>query len=247
MPQAKVRHALVTYTANKDGKEQIEHAFRGEVIDVYEGEYNRLLELGALVAPDTELDAPGMLYRLPESATDEEVHQWVREATDSEIRKLVAERPELAERVAGHVMRIKEDRRRSNELLGLKENRIIDALDGAEVPEFDAEGRPTRADEGTSAGLQQGVGGSANVPHDAELVDDTQTDEATGEEVEDDTDPDQIVQRNAREVAEWISRNPRRASDVLEAENRLAATGANNGQPRKTIVMAVEAAAGFTQ
>lgn len=58
---------------------------------------------------------------------------------------------------------------------------------------------------------------------------------------------DRVVTQNVEKVSAFLSEHPETANGVLAAEERLAATGANNGKPRQGVVKAAEAAAGFTQ
>lgn len=242
----KVRVALLNYTSTlPDGRKSNETAFRGAVIELEDRvEFNRLVELGAIVPVDQDLERPGRLYDLPETVMDEELINWVANASDREVTDLVAKRPELAARVSGLLTRLDDMRTGADALLGHKtrlEGLIADAQD--DLPEFDHLGVPLRADPGTSAGVQGGTGGSAIVDEDGNPV----TDETTeGTEIEPaNFDFDALVRKNVKEVADFIADNPHVAAEVLAAETRHAQT--TGSEPRQTVVRAVEAAAGHTQ
>lgn len=255
MPQKmKVRHALINYTVKLPGDRQSnETAFRGAIVEIEDqNEFDRLMSLGALIPVDQELERPGRLMDLPETASDEEILNWVANASNAEIQKAAAERPELQSRMMGALQRIEDQRAAAAELLGHK-SRVEGAIDRlGPRPEYDHLGRPTRADDGTTAGVQMGVGGTANVPHDAEPLDEEgdegENGEESGSEGEDPNayDFDAIVRRNVNEVTEFIATHPTLASHVLDAENRHASATGKDG-PRSTVVRAVEAAAGHTQ
>jgi hypothetical protein len=236
----KVRHAMVNYTSTlPDGRKSNETAFRGAVVTIEDrNEYQRLLDLGALIEEDAELERPGRLMDLPETASDEEILNWVANASQKEIDKLAAERPEIAERLRGSLQRLEDMRESGEELLGQKE-RLEEAIDRVpEGPEYDHLGVPLKADDGTSQGVQQGTGGSAaDDREEPEPEPDTST---AG-----DFDFDMVVRKNVQEVADFVADHPHLASEVLQAENRLAMTTGKD--PRTTVVRAVEAAAGHTQ
>jgi hypothetical protein len=61
-------------------------------------------------------------------------------------------------------------------------------------------------------------------------------------------DPDDVVKRKVGEVTEYIAKHPGQAAEIMEAENRRAAsaTAENEKQPRPGVIKAVQAAAGHT-
>src|SRR5688500_11259338 len=102
MKKVKVRHALIQYRVTGDhGAIRTEMAFRGQVVELPEDEARRLLADQAVIPPDQPLDRPGMMMRLPEAPTDEEIVAWVSSATTDEIVRLARERPILAHRLQG--------------------------------------------------------------------------------------------------------------------------------------------------
>lgn len=92
----KIRHALVAYTS-AEGTSEI--AFRGQIVDIPDEQVERLDELNATVDPDLDLQRPGTMMALPETASDAEIMSWVIGATNEELESLVRERPVMATRI----------------------------------------------------------------------------------------------------------------------------------------------------
>ena len=100
MSERKIRHALVQYTVEDgDGNVRFETAFRNQIVDIPEGQVARLDELGATVLPEDDLERPGRMLNLPETATDAEILNWVMGASNEEVETLVRERPVMADRI----------------------------------------------------------------------------------------------------------------------------------------------------
>lgn len=100
MPKRKVRHALVQYSVpTGDGGTMPETAFRNQIVDIPQDQVKRLDELGATVPEDQDLDRPGRMLTLPETAGDAEILSWVIGASSAEVEALVRERPAMAARI----------------------------------------------------------------------------------------------------------------------------------------------------
>lgn len=221
--EVKVRHALVNFQVKGTdalGNDRMydEIGLRGQVIDIPDAQARKLMAVGAVIAPDAELDRVGVIMQLPESPTEEEIINWTAAATAAEIANTVAARPELAPRIAGARIRLEENYRRQQELLGGAADRS-DALQGAMADADAPPGDPDAAD-----GDPDGDGDDP----DATIA------ERLG------WDPDDVVKGgNANEVAAFIADNPEHAQLILDAEVRHTA-----GKPRNAVVRAAEVAAG---
>lgn len=226
MAKFKVRWALISYG---NGTEQV-LAFRGMTIeDVPANEVPALLDAGAIVEEDAELDMPGTLLPIPVAPSDEELVAWVGSASQTEVLQAVNDRPELSARIkdawAAHQERIQAQL----EVLGQRIDEIPDAP--AEEP---SEDELTTLEtwindqEDPAATRAQLDELAAAVPA---------TDAAP---VLDDEYFDQVVAQNVSDVTKFVSEYPQYASQVLDAENR------RSDDPRSTVVRAVEAAAAFS-
>lgn len=101
MPARKIRFGIVTYAVEVDGGRRQELASRGQIVDIpdIDGQLERLDRMGATVAPDAEFNPPGILQPLTDDPSDEELRSWMAAATSSELADLIAERPDLADRL----------------------------------------------------------------------------------------------------------------------------------------------------
>lgn len=238
----KIQHALVQYTIKgKDGgTDRHELAFRNQIVDIPDDQVERLDALGATVDPDVDLQRPGKMMELPDSATDAEITSWVVGATNAEVEALVRERPVMAERILSAHATIAERFSEQNiHLGGLQEiaeeaeataKAQADAaiLDGLSEEDLDVLDELSGLSEDEVIALHE----LAQAQAQSDLIGDT-------------FDADKIVAGNAKSVADYISENPSRAAAILEAEGRRAADAKDD--VRVTIVRAAEAAAGFTQ
>lgn len=232
----KIQHALVQYTV--DGRQEL--AFRNQIVDIPDDQVERLDALGATVAADVDLQRPGKMMTLPDSATDAEIMSWVVGATNAEVEDLVRERPVMAERIlAAHATVAERFSEQNIHLGGLKQI--------AEEAEATAK---AQADAALLAGLSEadlavvrqlvgltddevlGLAELAEAQTQADLIGDT-------------FDADKIVAGSAKSVTDYIAENPHRAAAILDAEGRRAI--ASKEDARVTIIRAAEAAAGFTQ
>jgi hypothetical protein len=228
MAKRKIRHALVQYSTNKGGKINFETAFRNQVVDIPDDQVERLDELGATVAPDESLERPGVMSTLSDVASDSEITNWVMGATNEEVEALVRERPVMASRIESAHASIKERFEEQNLHLG----GLLEIADEAQaLAEAEAQ---AQADAEAQAQADA-----------AELIGPpSETQELSGGPLTDE-DADLIVEGNVKEVADYISENPRSAGLILEAEGRRSE--AKKEDVRVSIVRAAEAAAGFSQ
>lgn len=250
MTKALVRHGLISFTRTDKAtdREYEDRAFRGMTVDIpNRAEYDRLIELGAIVPPDHELDLPGRLGALPDTATDEEILNWALAAKPSEVEAEARRRPILAERLKAAADETKRRLEAYNERMG----GFIDAAErGAEKGLKDAAaareaaaatGAPDPATPGPTAGaVAPTTGGDPSAVREGGAAGDAGDETGTGE-VATDEYYDGIVSGNAREVADFVAENPDHYEGVLEAENRRAAL--KSEQPRQTVVKACEVAA----
>lgn len=218
MAKRKIRHALVQYRVSGAGQRPVfETAFRNQVVDIPNDQVERLDAAGATVAPDADLERPGNMLALPETASDAEILNWVIGASNDEVEKLVRERPIMASRIESAHASVKERFEEQNlHLGGLKQI--------ADEAEADLIGTAPSQEGDTPPVPAQG---STDNPGDL-----------TAEQA------DEIVNsKKAQEVANFISENPQSAGAILEAEGRRAE--ATKEPVRVTITKAAEAAAGF--
>lgn len=259
--KVKVRFALINYTAVDTVSRRPYQAigFRGQIVTIIDpNEGRRLAELGAIVPEDAELERPGTLVALPESPSEEEVLAWVMAASPSEIRGLAADRPNLAEKIAGAAMRAEENHRRAMDLLGQAQDVALSVtpdthrvMGGTVGPDAIATGVTSDSLTGTTdtAPGQQTAdggtqpGGTGSTSDDATSAPSGGTGStqppAGGPSM---PNPADVVKGNASEVVDFISNNPGMAAQILAAENAHT-----DGKPRTSVVRAVEAAAGHTQ
>lgn len=120
MAERKVRHATVQYFIKDDQGvvTSFETAFRNQIIDVPADQVERLDELGATVAVDQDLERPGRMLVLPDTATDSEILSWVMGASNVEVEGLVRERPVMADRIAAAAASVEERFKEQNLHLG---------------------------------------------------------------------------------------------------------------------------------
>lgn len=223
----KIRHALVQYKVEKDGKSNFEIAFRNQVVDIPDDQVERLDELGATVAPDQPLERPGVISALSEAASDSEITSWVMAASNEEVEALVRERPVMAARIESAAASIADRFDEQNLHLGGLVQMADELLEEAEA-KAQAEAEAQAEADALAAEAQASA--------DAELA------ELLGTE---DFDADKIVAGNAKSVTDFIAENPNRAEAILEAEGRRSEAAKEDA--RVTIVRAAEAAAGFSQ
>lgn len=244
MAERKVRHATVQYFV-KDGSGNVvdyKTAFRNQVVDIPADQVERLDALGATVPVDQDLDRPGRMLALPETAGDAEILSWVMGATNVEVEALVRERPAIAGRIASAKEAVEARFAEQDRHLGGLQ-KIAEEAGGESEPE--PEPGPGAADnsEGTTPAPQPSATDTpaANDPGDAG----TPAALAAQPPTLDEAGADRIVQGNAKSVTDYISENPVNAAAILDAETRLAVD--EGREPRVSVVRAVEAAAGFTQ
>lgn len=242
----KIRHALVHYTVEVDGRTLYETAFRNQIVDIPDDQVERLDELGATVAPDSELERPGTMSALPETASNAEITNWVIGATNEEVEALVRARPVMAARIESAHASIAERFNEQNlHLGGLRE--IADEAEAQAQAEADAAALAGMS-EGDLEVLSELEGLSdEEVAALAELAAADAAAKAQAEAADligDSFDPDKIVSGTAKDAADYISENPQHAEAILEAEGRRAEAAKED--PRVTIVRAAEAAAGFS-
>lgn len=118
MAKRKIRHAVLTYMHEKDGRQVAETVFRGMIADIPADQVERFDNLGATVAVDEELDRAGTMLTLPEAPTDQELINWVVGATKSEVETLVRTRPSMAPRIANIEETVKRRYDEQAQLLG---------------------------------------------------------------------------------------------------------------------------------
>lgn len=216
MAKYKVRHGLISYTAERNGREVRETAFRGQVVDIRKDEVERLESHGAIVSEDEELPRPGSMLPLPETASDEEIRNWALGATDAEVREVIQTRPMLADRVEAAHRAVKEDLEHQAEHLGEKAEVAQEAAKESEEEEQEEQSSESSAP--TTATEQQRA------------------------QAEAETEADNVVKGSNAEVSKYLSEHPEHANAIMDAETRRAqATGE---EPRQGVRRAVEAAAG---
>lgn len=240
MPKRKIRHATVQYFTQKDENgrpRNYETAFRGQIVDIPADQVERLDSLGATVPTDQDLERPGRMLALPDTATDAEITSWVMGATEDEVKALVASRPVMAARIESAAAAVKQRFSEQNlHLGGLKS--IADDAEERQRAEAEAAaaaaaatGAPPVVTPLTPPAPDASSQGTPPAP-------DATTPDLSAEQA------DEVVKANAKTVSEYISQNPRFAGAVLEAEGRLAVS--EKRDPRTSVVRAAEAAAGFT-
>lgn len=233
----KIQHALVQYTI--EGRQEL--AFRNQIVDIPDDQVERLDALGATVAPDVDLERPGKMRELPDSATDAEIMSWVVGATNAEVEALVRQRPVMAERIlSAHAVIAERFSEQNIHLGGLQE--IADEAEATAKAQAEAALLSGLSDADIDvlsqlAGLTDdevlGLAELAEAQAQADLIGDTSF------------NADKIVAGSAKSVTDYISENPQHAAAILDAEGRRAI--ASKEDVRVTIVRAAEAAAGFTQ
>lgn len=233
----KVRHALVQYIVKdvEGNPLNYEIAFRNQVVDIPEDQVERLDMLGATVAPDMDLERPGIMSALPDTASDAEITNWVIGASNLEVEALVRERPVMASRILSAASTVSDRFSEQNlHLGGLKT--IAEEAEAAAKLEADM-----ALLAGSSVAELEALGELKGLS-DEEIVGLSTTDDLIGMPTD---EADVLVTGTAKSVTDYISENPTMAALVLEAEGRRAAAAKED--PRVTIVRAAEAAAGFTQ
>lgn len=227
MPKAKVQHALFTYTVKKDGRTLNELALRGAVIDLDDSELERGLELGALIEADAPLKVNGNMPVLPESASGEEILNWVLAATPDEVKTLAQNRPNLSEQLAGAMEVASTRETQQQEMLGK-------AIEIAE--EVNTTPPPLSTEEAEALAQAEA---EALAKAEAEAEEKGQNSEPqSGSEV---LDPTEVIKGNVQAITSYLSTNPGEAQAVLEAENTAAES--EKREPRAGVVRAVQVAA----
>jgi hypothetical protein len=224
MPKVKVKDGLVWWqheVTDDDGKKRLAHetAFRGMIIEVPKDEAKRLRDLGAVIDPSEELPLGGELSPVPSTASDNELVAWVSVANRQDILDAIRQQPELGDRIlAAHEIVQRQLQEQSEFLGGIKP---------------DIERVQAEAVESNATGADGGVGdGDGDV---------------TNDDDDDDVDADDVVKGNVDAISKFLSENPSRHADILEAEKRRAAAdGAKPANVRDGVVMAVQAAAAHT-
>jgi hypothetical protein len=241
----KVRHSILNY---HDGDGNPVTAFRNMTVELFdEKEIERFKRLGAVIPPDEELQKPGRMMALPETAADEEILNWVADAQASEVRQLILDRPHLADRIRAAAEVVKERFRIQEEQLSGVVKQVEEFE--AEIPEDQRKPQPApgSADPGApptppAPGTQQiNPPGGTGEPQD-------NGDGGSGDGGS--VDPDEVVKGSVAEVSKYLSEHPTEAPMVLEAENRRVeaarAAGKADEQPRAGLVRAVQAASAHT-
>ena len=176
MAKYTVRHALLQYMGtNSTGQPSYETAFRNMSVEFSDGpETTRLIELGAIVPDGEELARPGQMLALPETATDEEILNWVAGATTPEVTALVAARPVMAPRLLSAQEAISKRFQEQAELLGqaAKEQPSGDAEQAPVDTLFSGEGELSDedADKVVSGGARQAADYISENPRHAQAV-----------------------------------------------------------------------------
>jgi hypothetical protein len=248
----KIRHAIAAWT-HEDGTPG--QGFRNQVVEIPDNEAERLKNHFAIIGPDEEVEHPGILQDLPTSPSDEEILGWISNANASEVRALIATRPELAPRVEGALTSVKAARAYEDQHLndirlaiqrgGLKTDEIMlgsGAVSGHDTTDTSGDSddsdiivtslNPAGASTEPPAGGAGVQGGEPN----------TGLKDANG-------NPDGLppvdhavlVQGTGQDVANYVGAHPEQAAAILEAE-----TVHTEGSPRAEVVKAVRAASGFT-
>lgn len=246
MVERKVRHALVHWTHRVDDRDVQEIALRGAIIELPAQEAERLDALGATIPVDAELGRPGTLQRLSEDPSDEEIISWVMSATTEEVTELAVNRPILIPRMRGALDRVHNLRARQTEVLS-------EALRSVDVRLPDIPSGPAEGESAMMTDLSSNAQGTDGAPEANDAG--TQTDQGGDGNLADDAlkSPDEVVAGDVESVKDYLSRFPQRGAEILEAENRrteeLRRRGGTDAdaQPRKGVVRAVQATAGFTQ
>lgn len=244
MAQRKVRHATVQYFIKNDKGDvtSFETAFRGMVVDIPEDQVERLDRLYATVPVDADLERPGRMLTLPDTAGDAEILSWVMGASNTEVEALVAERPTMAARILAAKESVTARFAEQNEHLGGQLQTIADEAEtpgSAAVPGLGAEdnsGGTTPAPQASETPTP-----AVNSPGDAG----TQAPQTGVIATLAPEQADRVVKGNAKAVTDYLSENPVNAAAVLEAEGRLAVD--EGREPRVSVLRSAEAAAGFTQ
>lgn len=193
MPKRKVRHALVQYTVTDGDVTRFETAFRNQIVDIPQNQVDRLDELGATVSPDDDLERPGRMITLPDTATDAEITSWVMGASNEEVEALVRERPVMASRIESAQAAVRERFEEQNlHLGGLRE--IAEEAEADLIGDANPDGTVSTEETGKTPAPSPTV------------------DEALSAE-----EADRIVAGKANEVADYIAENPRSAGAILEA------------------------------
>lgn len=226
MPRAKIVHAMAFYF-DKDDNQQI--AWRGQVVDLSEKDYEHLDAIGALIPADSELPVHGKLTPLPNMASDEELIAWVSVATKAEIAAAIADHPALADRLQSAHDEIQKRLKAQDELLSGLKPTIAKGKAKAKTRAAKAAEKKAAADK--AAGI---------VP-----PPEPEDEEEDEEEELDEDDPREVVKGTVDEVSKFLSEHPETAADILAAEQEAATN--DDREVRKGIIDAVAAVTGHTQ
>jgi len=237
MAKYTVRHALLQYQSkNTLGQDTYETAFRNMSVEMEDGpETDRLLGLGAIVPDGEELSRPGRMLALPETATDAEILNWVSGATTPEVAELVSARPVMAPRLLSAQEAVSQRFAEQAELLGQAAEQPpvvttpVDVLTTDNGLGLTPAPQPSTT-EFPAVNSPGDIGGSPAASGQPLLADDGSLSP---------DDADKIVAGGARQVADYISENPRHAQAVLDAESR------RGEDPRVSVIRAAQAAAAF--
>jgi hypothetical protein len=235
-----VRHVTVQYgSKNSLGQDTYESAFRGMTIELPDDpSTERLVQLGAVIPEDGTLERPGRMLALPETATDAEIINWVVGATPQETEELVRARPAMADRLVAAqeavAARFSEQEQHLGGFKAIAEEAQAIAPPSYTVTTDNGAGLTPAPQPSTNefpaVNSPGNVGGSPAASGRPLLADDGSLKPE---------DADKIVAGGAREVAQYISENPRHAQAVLDAESR------RGEDPRVSVVRAAQAAASF--
>lgn len=228
MPKAKIRHGLAFYMDEDDNQQT---AWRGQVVNLSQEEYDRLDKFGALLPVDAELPVHGKMTPIPNMASDEELLAWVSVATKAEIEAAIAERPAIADRLQAAQDEVQKKLEAQNELLSGLKGTIA-------AGKRKAKKRAASATKETTAQKAKAKAQQAEAS----------SDEADGEEEEeelDEDDPREVIKGTVDEVSAFLAEHPEAADDILAAEQEAATN--DDREVRKGVEEAARLAKSNTQ
>jgi hypothetical protein len=248
--KVKIRHGIATWDRDLgNGKTANEVAFRGMIVDMPDDRAQYLMSLGAVVAPDVDLDRSGTIGKLSDAASNEEILAWAESATAAEVAAMAREKPDLAVRLRSAASEVKRRLDFQNELLGghLKvAEKASEESGGIADPDELAQGLRTtgRTESGPLVGDDEALGIKLGTSEGADQL--VKTDElgespdGTDDDLTAET-PDDVVLGTVKEVEAYLDEHPGDANAILEAEDRVAADQGRD--PRAGVIRAAENAA----
>lgn len=261
MPERRVRHAFVSYTADDGDHVMI---FRGDVHDFPQAVIDRVEPLGAFMDSVDQEPAPQgvLLPDIDKDSSDETVLAWLTSATLGEAAEFFRNvedsgDEEFMGRLTAMMERLVDNRRSARETRADAIRREAQALS------IDANGATTvnGATDAVAGAVDPGTATSPGpAAHDPGAV--TATDRGEHNPLEDDLDNDldggaqgtidfdnpdldldSIIGSSIPVLSVYLAQHPERAADLLAAENRRVEAAGEN-EPRKGVVRLVETAAG---